>query len=427
MDDVRKFGVYEAAIGQRANSEKLIISLSGFGPAEGDIPFESVHSFKNVTLHPNLIYVKDNSRSWYTNKDGFDELVLYILDFIKNNQISDVTTFGISMGGYGAAIIAKAINAKRAIALSPRTIIGPKCNFDNRNKIYTDKINNTVFDDMRDLITPGLSLTVIFSIDDPYDSTHASRLMDTSAKVIACRGEHNIARTLKNRHQLDSFLESCITDDLNLAEYGFFSPPPESLILGTNRLVADSVGVTSQLLRSTPDEYVPNYMYKELKELWVERYFKNPPQPYAALDLVSAYPAHPFLVAEGPEVASYLGIGWAGSEHFGVWGDGKYHTIKMRMTSMPPSGLIKLSLSFRIFRAENLPDIERSYFCNGMVPDSQETKDALQIVEFNVSEPFVEISIYTPNAVRPSELGLSNDNRQLSIALLSIKSQPSAR
>jgi pimeloyl-ACP methyl ester carboxylesterase len=424
MDDVKEFGAYQAVIGQHVESDRLIISLSGFGPETGEIPFESVHSFSGLESSPNLIYVKDNTRSWYTNRNGMKELVEYILDFVKANKIEDVTTFGISMGGFGAVLLARKIGANRAIALSPRTLVGPRCTFDNRNINYTRALKDIECDDIRELLGGGLALTVIFSIDDPFDATHASRLVGTGARVIASRGEHNIARTLKNRGELDSFLEACISDNIDMERYGFFDPPPESLILGMNKIVQNSDAVTKTLLNSIPDEFVPEYLYGELVDKWSKLHFTQSTSKYFSYDLATACPAHPFLVAEGPHVAKYLGVGWAGPEEFGVWADGAIHTIKLRMTSMPASGSLMLTLVLRPFRAEEAPQISANYLCNGAPPVHLSSGEGSHTVSFVVSDPCIEITVHTPNAVRPADLGVSNDSRFLSVALLSIKASP---
>jgi hypothetical protein len=425
MLEVNTFGDYQAGIAQITDTSRLVISLSGFGPANGEIPFESVHSLKSLTLNPCLIYVKDNSRSWYTNKNGFDDLITFLKEFISQNKISDISVFGISMGGFGAVLLANKLNANRAIALSPRTLIGPKCTFDSRNKEYMDHLFDIEVDDMRDLLSENSHVTVLYSIDDPFDAAHAARLKDTSAKVLAFRGEHNIAKTLKSKGRLDKFMEACITNKLAIEDYGFFIAPSELLLLSLNKLLPDSVPTANQVLKEMSPEHIPDYLYRDLQSIWIAKHFSAPYSKQVPYESATAYPAHPFLTAEGPRVSPYLGIGWAGPENFGVWADGVHHTLKLRMTSMPANGEVRISIALRTFSDERAPKIIAEYHCNGELPVKSETSGLMQVVTFLATEPYVEITIYTPNAVRPAELGISGDKRMLSVAILGITIEPS--
>lgn len=419
MEDIRDFGAYQVATGKITNSNKLVISLSGFGAITGEIPFESVNSFKN--LSPSVLYIKDNSRSWYTNRDGLEDLVCYIKSFIASNSITDVTTYGISMGGFGAALIAYKINATRAIALSPRTLIGEMCNFDQRNKEYAERLRDIEYDDMRDLITQHTKLTVIFSIDDPFDSAHAARLKNTSANVFGYRGEHNIARTLKNRGLLEHFLQACLLDELNPKDYGFFNPPAETLKLGLAKITNQHTKDLHKIFEHIPDELVPIYMYEDLKARWLDQYFESLPVPFISVDSAIAFPAHPLLIAENRDIVPYLGIGWATPEEFGVWGVGKHHTINIRLTDLPSQGKIRLLLSFRVFRSSAAPTIVANYACNGRPPATVIERDGIHHVEFICSDKLLNISIHTPNPVRPIDYSINSDGRPLSVALTSIK------
>lgn len=419
MEDIRDFGAYQVATGKITDSNKLVISLSGFGAVTGEIPFESVNSFRN--LSPSVLYVKDNSRSWYTNRDGLEELVSYLKSFIDSNCITDVTTYGISMGGFGAALIAYKINACRAIALSPRTLIGTICDFDHRNKEYIEKLKDIEYDDMRDLITKNTKLIVIFSIDDPFDASHAARLKNTLATVFGYRGEHNIARTLKNRGLLERFLQACLLDELDPNEFGFCEPPAEALQLGLAWITNNRSENLHQSFERTSDQFVPTYMYEHLKARWLEHYFDSLPVPFISVDSVIAFPAHPLLIAENKDIAPYLGLGWATPEDFGAWGVGKHHTINIRLTNLPEQGKVRLFLSFRVFRSTVAPTIDVSYTCNGRPPAMVTEGDGSHLVEFTCSDTLLFINIHTPNPVRPVDYGINNDSRALSVALTSIK------
>ncbi len=421
MLDVKDFGDYQIATGQISESNKLVISLAGIGSPSGGVPFESVKSFMNLQTKPNLIFLKDNSRSWYTSDHGLDDVVSYIQNFIKTHKISETTTFGLSMGGFGAALLAKKLKADRAIALSPRTLLGPKCKFDTRNKEHSNKLSEIKYDDMLSLLTAHTALTVIYSIDDRYDSAHAVRLLNTTARLVAYRGDHNIARSLKERDQLESFLGDCISGKLTLKKYGFFEPSHHAFALALSKVNVSPAGLTDALLSKTPDEFVPEYLYPELQGRWLIEHLERPSTPYIPVHAAVAYPAHSYLCAEKRKVAPYLGIGWDAPEEFGAWGIGKHHTIKMRMVAMPSNNKIKITLRFRVFKSQAATPIKVAYLCNGEAPTSIHTEGTNQIVQFIARHPTIEITVLTPNPVCPEKLGINSDKRSLSVALLSIR------
>lgn len=424
MEPTVKFGVFEGLI-KNKKSENLIISLSGFGDLrEEHIKFECQNSIDEALPDTTAIFLRDTSRSWYTNTDGFEKLVEFLLGFIDSNQIKETTIFGVSMGAFGAVLLAKRLKAKRAIALSPRTLLGKNCTFDDRLLDYSSKILNFDNHDMRNLVDGIPEVTVIFSIDVKEDAAHAVRLFGSQARLLCCHGEHNIALTLKQRNQLVSFFRDSTSGNMNPVEFQFFELTSE---LG--KLIYETTHINNkknvlELIARLPESQTPSFVQRELYSFWMARFLTNTQESFRPFEALYAYPAHTGQTLQGPQITPYLGKGWARSEPFGSWGIGKHHIVRFKVTDLIPGKKVLVVLNFRILRHDSIPRINSYFFINGVAIDyPQNDSNTLQI-ESLVDESLVEIFIHTPNPMSPSKAGISADDRELSVALLKIAIYP---
>lgn len=418
--EIIKNGVYNYFI-RPGKSLDLFISVSGIGDLEKNIVnFECVRSLGEALPDHHLIFVRDNSRSWYTNKDGWNELVVALTNYISANSINRVTIFGLSMGGFGALRLSKFVAATNVVALSPRTVLGSEGSFDPRNKIFFDQIRETEYGEAKDFLSADTSYTLIFSVDVMEDTIHAERMIGRKVKLLACRGDHNIAQSLQERGILIDFLQDSASDRITPEKYKFFNPKPEHFLIASTYSKIGRPRERAQFLSEIDPSLVPEYAFKELSDLRI----KNSLISDSDAASLTAYPAHSSQIIHTDYLSKYLGLGWYKPEAFGVWGDGIYHVLKIFISDMPHVKKVIAKLKFQLYTTENCPHIHVNIYANRkQVFDIQRYYDYF-LVEFITECQNLEIIIETPESFSPSELGKGGDNRKLSVGISKIHLTP---
>ena len=111
-----------------------------FGSIYGDIS-QNVYEFKSFLqshFQMHFIFVKDRTKSWYSNGvyeigNNVDEVVTYLSKKIKTIQYTKIITTGMSMGGYASLLFGKLLHVDHIISFAPQIFI------DNRSrKKYKD-------------------------------------------------------------------------------------------------------------------------------------------------------------------------------------------------------------------------------------------------------------------------------------------------
>ncbi len=422
MDITARHGVYESLTNNKS-SKKLIISLAGVGDLRLDeIRFESQASIAEGVPEISSIFVRDTSRSWYTNEDGFDGLVEHLRTFIDQQEITDVTVYGVSMGGYGAIVLATYINANRAIAISPRTLLGPSCKFDPRLYDYASKLKDIRHEALSTLSFEDLNVTIISSIDIREDAAHASLMVGTRAQVLGAHGEHNVSLTLKQKGLLPDFVRDCTKGSIDTEKYGFFEISEDLAKLIDLDIIKKNQKETMQLIDNIPDSHAPSFAHKSLYRKWLNNYIES--SDGRNFETRHAYPAHTGQIIDGSNLIPYLESGWAGPEKFGVWGVGLFHSLRFELIDMPKGGRALIVVNARAFIHANVPPVKLIAYINGVKSsDTTCTTDQIQF-EAVVCSPMVKIDLYTENPCSPYSAGISDDRRELSIAITKISIYP---
>lgn len=418
MDISSRHGVYETLVKNKF-SKKLIISVSGVGDIEkNEIPFESQSSIEAGVPDVSSIFVRDISRSWYTNEHGFDGLIEFLRSFIEHQQITDVTIYGVSMGACGALLISKYINANRAIAISPRTLLGESCTFDRRILDLSSKVKSPRHPDLAKIDFRSTQVTIIASIDTPEDAVHASRMVATNAKVLGARGDHNVAHTMRLKGLLSELIKSSVDGLIIPEKFGFFELSADFATSVTMHVV-DHIGLDSiPNLHNIPDNQIPQYMLRFLYKKWIYNYLNSPQD--SNFEKLHAYPAHIGQVLEGPSLTPYLASGWSSPEDFGIWGIGHYHSIRFDLVDYNLGDQILIAAYGRVFTHSSIPPIELVGYVNGRKCIDAKLSSHTYQFESMVYEPNVQIDFFTANPISPSSAGIGADSRNLSIAITKI-------
>lgn len=422
MDISARHGVYESLVNNRF-SPKLIISLSGLGDLDRDeIRFESVSSIEKGAPDTSSIFVRDTSRSWYTNESGFDGLVEFINAFIEHNHILDVTVYGVSMGGFGAIVLARYINANRVIAISPRTVLGKACTFDGRLSSLVSKLNEIRHDRLSNIDLGDTDVTIISSIDVMEDAAHAAMMAGTKATLLGAHGDHNVSLTLKLKGLLPRFMQACIEGKIEPKDFGFFELSNDLAEAIKLHAIENRREESALKLNTIPDNITPSFLYPELYRTWLSQYISS--LDGRNFEARHAYPAHTGQVIEGRSLIPYIGNGWAGPEEFGVWGVGLNHSIRLELIDLHPGDRALVVVYGKVFNHKDAPQIKLEGYINGHKSiDTVCTADAYQL-EAIVNCSIVNIDLFTANPCSPKSIGVSDDDRELSIAVTKIVIAP---
>lgn len=418
MDISSRHGTYETLVNNKFSSQ-LIISVSGVGDIEKDeMPFESRGSIEEGCPEASSIFVRDTSRSWYTNEDGFDGLIEFLCAFIEQQDVKDVTVYGVSMGACGALLISKHIKANRVVAISPRTLIGESCSYDGRLRDLSEKIKSPRHPDLAKLDYGLTKATIIASIDTPEDAAHASRMVGTGVRVLGARGDHNVAHTMRLKGLLPRLVKSSIDGDIDPDTFGFFELSNDFASAMRMHLIEKVAIESIESLGNVADSQIPHYMLSYLYKRWMRDYITS--SPAGSFERIHAYPAHIGQVIEGHSLMPYLSTGWSSPEDFGVWGIGHHHSIRLELIDYKPGENVLIVVYGRVFAHTSVPKIELAGYINGVkCIDSQLGSHTYQF-ESMITEPRLKIDFFTPNPMSPSEAGIGNDDRELSVAVTKI-------
>lgn len=213
-----------------ALSARALILVSGIGDLTQAVPdFDFSNTAHQLAGHATIMLVKDNGRSWYTQPNGWQDLLNALNSTLDDCGATDVTVMGLSMGGFGAFVLAHALpRINRVIALSTRAMLDPNDPYDQRNAQLIQKLHTPRPAQVNTLLRPSCNYTAVFSMDQPEDTVHAFRLDDTRIRRLASLGSHNIAQSIQEKapNLLADFLVDCMNDLPDPATYGFFDPPP---------------------------------------------------------------------------------------------------------------------------------------------------------------------------------------------------------
>lgn len=170
-----------------ADSETVVVSFGAKGGGHGVF-----HFFKLLKPLPGFskLLVRDPNPHWYNDGiPGVGETVEEIAASIRLEAERlggrRIVTLGPSMGAYAAILFGCLMEAERAIALAPQTVL------DSRLRHSPPATLELQAPDLAPFIerAPATAVDIVAGWDDPLDVFHAQRVADLpSVRVLALRG-----------------------------------------------------------------------------------------------------------------------------------------------------------------------------------------------------------------------------------------------
>ena len=210
QDTAIDFGDYSVKYTQR-KKEKLIISVSSFGIVHKKVEWEFQGLYKQEDF--DLLFIKDNCRSWFNSSNGFDPLIEFIVEYIKNNNFNNVYSLGLSSGAFGAILLSHYIKIDKIVAFSPQTVLNKNVrkDWDTRWNEYLSTFEGKfIHDDLINFANKNSSIHIICGDRDIKDIKHAFRLAqyDNVELYSIPYVKHNTATFLKQKSLLYPVIKS---------------------------------------------------------------------------------------------------------------------------------------------------------------------------------------------------------------------------
>lgn len=420
--DLYSFGNYFIKV-HEGNNDNLIVVFSGVGNVESsEVSFEWGGSLINNAKSSHVIFVKDNLRHWYTNTDGLQSLVDFLMTYSTKHNINKKIAFGLSMGGYGALVFSSLLYFDKVIALSSRSCIGRYAGFDGRNKELMNAIKESHFAILKKCIFNRMSKYIfISSLDQVNDLKHLCLLQNVCPEgfFYISRGDHNIGHEMNIRGSMSNFLKWILSDIDTKQPAGIEKADDFVFDLGNFLIEKNTNSLSSDLMFKKFPDIRPN----QLPLFLLDTYVQNLIQPHEFPD---AYPCPFFTSISNNFLKKYLYFGWYGIEKNGALSQGVWHQVKGSL--IQPHFDVKqyvIRLHIEILIPGNFEDTKIVLYQKG--GDTQEYKvtnaDKFIICNFPIKifndDLLFDIWIYTPFSYTPSFVSSVSDNRELAIRLKS--------
>lgn len=432
-----KFGVYEVET-FLTNSHRLIVSFAGIGDVDSDdIPYEWYDSLVNWNNGINYVFIRDTSRSWYTNENGMAPLIQWLGNLISERNISNTIGFGLSMGGYGSLVVDSMLKFDLTVAISSRAYIGRECEFDQRLIELSERLANPEKMNVHNLFRDEGNYIFLYSIDDMDDMKHASRLYLTkpdNVSMFSTRGSHNIGHNEKKIRGLNRLLTWLFSDNC-ISQLDGFKP-----------FTRDTAVIASMLENSTPPGTITSAMYNEYFQ-----YINPVDLPEHALATCADRSLDSYIrswITQGglesdsiltrsrlhlcPIVTScYLNIGsfsknltfgWSQPEEDGCWATGIWHFMEGSIVD-GGDGPYGLKMEYRVYLPPNSHQTINFFDRNGIQLQSvhhENGRDSGNVLIPLGESRLFQILVQTPTPLMPSDFANSEDNRELSIFITSL-------
>jgi pimeloyl-ACP methyl ester carboxylesterase len=406
--EVLEFGNYRAHF-VAADADRLVISMASRGRVAGESQFEWGSTFNRLGLKSNFLYVKDISNSWYADPDGWDDLCEFVLTIIRERNIKWTVAFGLSMGGYGALLLASRLPLNRVIGFGPQTCIGAEAPFDQRFQADWNMIKDPTFTNAIDLNYGNCEIVLIACSEDLTDVQHISFFPDNDPLIhkFMLLDSHHF-RHMHTIGALDDVLNHLLGgEDAN--ETPHVLRPKKAIYQFANEFMSGNsdLAFRNYFGRSDrEDRLFPNSLYPTLFE-------------HLAKEGVSTYPARhqQDLLVTYPD--QYMHKGWSVLEKWGRWSHGDEATIRFNLVDACMPNKNFLIIGFLL-----LPDFvntQRVTFRGGLSKPQHFEILSIDMTVHTVFLPVAsgecEIVIQTPDAATPRQRSGTSDDRRLGIGV----------
>ncbi|WP_336269507.1 hypothetical protein [Vreelandella arctica] len=243
-----QFGNFGLSVAPSDQPYAMIV-CAGIGDMEKETPaFEMRDSCQEAfgqSVHQ--LFVRDTSRTWYQREQGWSELVEAISSYLLEHTVEHVAIVGLSMGGYGALELSRALPPSvttslttfNVVALSTRTQLIPIPEFETRNTELIQQVYQLRQPALWQSLHPSACYSLVFAVDELEDTLHAWYVAQRQGiQLLASPGSHNIAHRLRVEGKLTRFLQqlfSPLLHDKLVDEIGFFPPKPAHFALAMAR------------------------------------------------------------------------------------------------------------------------------------------------------------------------------------------------
>jgi hypothetical protein len=433
-----KFGVYEVEISLR-DSQRLIVSFAGIGDIDsGEMPYEWQDSLSDWNDNISYIFIRDTSRSWYTNESGISSLAQWLNELIFDLNISYSIGFGLSMGGYGALILDSLVKFDLTVAISSRTYLGRESQFDNRLTELSELVTSSQKTNAYNLLRDVGNYIFLYSIDDINDMMHASRLYfikPQNVKMFSTRGPHNIGYNEKKIRGLKPLLSWLFLDNCASPLEGF---KPFTLDTAVIASTLEKMNFPESITASAYEEYFQHIAPADIPELILVSCAQHSLDSHIRTCLThdrhqresifssSRLHLSPIVSLSHLTVNSFarnLTLGWSDPEEDGCWAIGIWHFIE---GSIIDSGIgpYQLRVDYRVYLPPESSQTINFYDEDGLMciesVHHKYGRDA-GTVFIPLRTPYLfKILIETANPLMPSACSSSEDTRELSIFVTSL-------
>jgi pimeloyl-ACP methyl ester carboxylesterase len=421
------FGAYDLIV-RPGSAPRLVIFLAGVGPA-GSVPhFEWRGAVRRAQPEEHILFLRDRTQSWFNNPLGWDDLIAFLAAYIARHGIVHTAAIGISMGGFGAAILSAHLPIARVIAISPQTTVDQRQTPDPRFSHFWAAIYQSgepAWPNLDRARNPETEYLCFYTIDDVYDVEHVRLLAESSShwRLHAFRGEHNLVGRMKRRGIFGEWFANLLAPTRDPAFLGE-AQNHEAVLLAHRALITNDRTVIRATAKRFVDHlgvaHAPVFLYPAVQEVLVER----------ALAAAGAYGA---VLAEYPPLMPedvfldihhclpFLPHGWADrTEDDALWSVGGLHVIRARMPTFRDGRDYGLKVGVSLLVLKDGASQEAVVREGGQVLARAEAATVgltPLMLEFPVGGPIIDLVIDTPLAMSPLQAGIGVDERLLGLKL----------
>lgn len=353
------FGGYDLLI-EPGERPELIVAVTSFGLNGRRPDFEWISTGQAIADGRHLMFLRDCRQSWFNAEEGWEDLLAAIRTYCSTHGIERIFAFGISMGAFGAGLLATRLPVTAVLLMAPQVSIDPDiAGFDGRFMPLWRDLPTRNRSQLAPTLTDAPRFLCCFSVDELVDVRHAA-LLRTSAPDCAylpIRGEHNVGRELLMRGQHIPLLRYFL-GDRPLPDLPVF-PGPVALVFSLSDMVTanDVAGLerhADTLFRSKRLHWAPGFLFP------IVRWKLRPRKGSLAAVLFKwlgrrAYPAHRGMVMHDANVGPYRVRGWSDLDGEGYRATADRAILRMIMIDADVSAGVRLLIGGRLLVAQDAP------------------------------------------------------------------------
>lgn len=203
----------------RINSGKAIVGTAEEllqRPADTVFEGESFFAKRGIPA----VYFVARRNDWYQSKEVW-EAIKTLENFNLWDKYQYITTYGLSMGAYGALLFSKAVRANRVIAVAPQYSIDSRVvPFETRWLEDRERITFQ-YDDMADGLIQDGEVIVFYDRFFDFDKRHVDMISAHRPleKFLVNFSTHTVARALNDMGIFSQIMERLFNRQLNKKEF----------------------------------------------------------------------------------------------------------------------------------------------------------------------------------------------------------------